>query len=211
MIGTSGSTLLDFAPIVQALAQIIGLTFLSILGYWLQGHIKDENTRNTLLNAAENGVNHAINRIDAASKDGTMSVPVASGVTAMAAKYVLDMVPGAVKSMGMDEKKVVNLVISKLPSNVTGNITDANIDFIASRISGKPGTAPPPTDLSQLTAALTPIIQQAASDAIAAHYAGGVTKPAPTVVKKPVPAPGLTVEGSVEGVTASGAEPVSAP
>jgi hypothetical protein len=177
MIGTSGSTVLDFAPLIQAAMQAVFLAVLSILAYWLQGHVKDENTRNAILSAAENGVNHAINRIDAASKDGSMSVPVASGVTAMAAKYVLDMVPGAVKSMGMDEKNIVNLVISKLPANVTGNITDANIDFIASRISGKPGTAPPATDLSQLTAALTPIIQQAASDAITAHYAGAAAKP----------------------------------
>jgi hypothetical protein len=173
-IGSSGMTALDFAPLVQALAQIMGLTILSIIGYWLQGHVKDENTRNAILDAAENGVNHAINRIDAASKTGAMSVPVASGVAAMAAQYVLKMVPGAVKSMGMDEKKVVNLVISKLPANVTGDITDANIEFIASRISGKPGTAPPPTDYSQLASALTPIIQQATSDAVAAHYNGKV-------------------------------------
>ena len=173
-IGSSGVTMLDFAPIVQALAQIIGLTFLSILGYWLQGHIKDENTRKAILDAAENGVNHAINRIDAASKDGTMTVPVASGVTAMAAQYIIKMVPDAVKRSGMDEKKIVNLVISKLPG-VTGEITDQNIDFIASRISGKPGTAPPPTDYSQLAAALTPIIKQVAADALAANYG----KPAP--------------------------------
>jgi hypothetical protein len=185
MIGSSGVTALDFAPLVQALAQLVGLTLLSVLGYWLQGHVKDENTRNAILDAAENGVNHAINRIDNASKDGTMTVPVASGVTAMAAQYVLKMVPDAVKRSGMDEKKIVNLVISKLPG-VTGEITDANIDFIASRISGKSGTAPPPTDFTQLTSALTPIIQQAAKDAIAAHYAGAALKPTPVAPIPPI-------------------------
>lgn len=177
-IGSSGMTALDFAPLVQALAQIVGLTVVSIIGYWLQGHVKDENTRNTILDAAENGVNHAINRIDAASKTGSMTVPVASGVTAMAVRYVMDMVPGAVKSMGLDEKSIAKLVIAKLPG-VTGDIDDKTLEFIASRVSGKPGTAPPPTDLSELTAALTPIIQQATADALAAHY-NGVSKPVPT-------------------------------
>lgn len=174
------TTAIDLAPLIQAAAHVIFLSILSVLGYWLQGHVKDENARKAILDAAENGVNHAINRIDTAAKDGSMSVPVASGVTAMAARYALEMVPGAIKRLGMDEKSVTKLVIAKLPG-VTGEITDQNIDFIASRISGKPSTAPPPTDYSLLVADLTAGMKQAMTEALAAHYAEPV-KP----VEKPV-------------------------
>jgi hypothetical protein len=179
-IGSSGNTVLDFAPLVVDAAQILAWIVLSVLGWWLQGHVRNENARKAILDAAANGVYHAVNRITAAGPN--MKVSVASGVSAMAAKYVIGMVPDAAKRLGLTDRKIVDLVVSRLPG-VDGALDEKTMDFIASHLGG--GSPPPAIDMNALAEAAKPILEQLARDALSAVY----DKPTKVAADKDPPSP----------------------
>jgi hypothetical protein len=160
------NSVIDIAPLLQAAATYLGTVVIGIAAWWLNGHVSNENTRKAILDAAENAMAHAVQRVDAATKDG-VQVKDVPALISFAYPYMQNAVGDALKKQSMSPRKVIDLLVAKAPQ-IDGSITDTQLNQIAAVASG---TAPPPNaDLNALSAELAPLVKQWVKDGIAAHY-----------------------------------------
>lgn len=149
------ATGVDLAPLLQTLIQLIAGVVVSVGVYFIQGHIKDDNARRTVLTAVENGVSFGMNKVNGALAGHPLNVPLGSSVAAQAVKYALSQVPDALDRLGIDEAKLAKMAIAKLPA-VEGHISDDQISEIAAVAQGQAPAAR--TNPADLALALEPLL-----------------------------------------------------
>lgn len=140
------STTVNLAPTIQAAAHTCAAIVLSIFALWLQGHVKDQAARTTILKAAENAAAIGLAKVDGALPGMNLSVGVGSQVLAEGLTHMLETVPAAAKRMGVDNRQIIDLITANL-HGIDGKLDDKTINEIIASATGKPPAAPDPAEL----------------------------------------------------------------
>lgn len=157
-IGGPVSTTVDAMPWLMLLLQGLGLLILLAVGWFVYGHVKDQNSRNAFLNIAAQAVSYGINVVNGATKEKTMSVNVGSSVVANALKFMQTYGPQAMARFGITEQDAVKMLWSRLPS-VDGHVDEGTFAQVIAASKGQ--VAATGTDiLSQIPAIAAEIINQ---------------------------------------------------
>lgn len=156
-IGGPVSTV-DAMPWLMLLLQGLGLVILLAVGWFVYGHVKDQNSRNAFLNIAAQAVSYGINVVAGATKDKTMSVNVGSSVIANALKFLQTYGPQAMERFGITEQDAVKMLWSRLPS-VDGHVDEGTFAQVIAASKGQ--VAVTGTDIiAQIPAIAAEIINQ---------------------------------------------------
>lgn len=128
-------TTIDAMPWLMLILQGLGILVLIIVGWFVYGHVKDQNARNAFLNIAAQAVSYGYNVVAGATKDKTLSVNVGSSVVANALNFLRTYGPDAMVRFGINESDAVKMLWSRLVS-VDGSVTDATLSNIVSASKG---------------------------------------------------------------------------
>lgn len=168
-VGNPSLTLVDIGPLLAAIFQGAGVIVLGAVAAWVRSHLKDQAAQKTVLTAVENAVSYAENHYGI--KPGQVyTIPIAKGVGATALQYVMDLVPDAVKRMGLDYPALAKIVVAKMPAIDRTPLDPSTVDDIVNAASGKTTASNPSVD--DLVKVLEPMVQQLVNTAIMASYGG---------------------------------------
>jgi hypothetical protein len=175
MVMSTASTAVDLAPLLQLVVQSLLVVVASVAAYFIQGHMKDDNARRTVLTAIENGVQFGMNKVNGALMGRPLDVQLGSSVAAQAVKYATTLVPDALARLGLGPEQLAKLAVAKLPA-VDGHMSDDAIGEIAGVASGR--IAPPAkTDTAALVVELAPLLEQLIAAMLAKRAASAAAPP----------------------------------
>lgn len=150
----------DISNIVSMIAQIAIPILGTVIYAFVQGHLKDQAAKDTVLRAIENGVSFGLNKVDGALAGKPLTVNLGSAVATQAVKYVMNLVPNAAKRLGLDEAALAKIAVAKLPG-VEGHISDEAVNGIAAAATGRAMASANVNDLvDSLIPALLPAIEK---------------------------------------------------
>jgi hypothetical protein len=189
--GPLPSATVELMPILMTAAQIAAVLVLTLAGWFVYKHVKDQNARDAILNVFEKAVGFGINVVSEASKDRTMSVNVGSSVVANGLRYALAQAPDALKRFGFDEVGIARALWARLP-NVQGEVNDQTFNSIVAAATGKNA----PTSLGQVAGSVDMgVLVTALLDEVARRKSSpgaAAAQPAPTPAPAPAPAPSVS-------------------
>ncbi len=168
---TAVATTIDISPLIGYGLAGVSLVIFVLAAWYLNGHVKDANSRAAIMLALEKGVQFGINKVEGALPTGTLSVNVGSSVAAQALKYVLDFAPQAAQQFGLTPQALAKMIWARLPA-VDGQVSDDTFNQIAAAATGTAVAAP---NTSDLLAAIAPVVEQAIADALAKLAANKTT------------------------------------
>jgi hypothetical protein len=124
------NTAVDLSPLLQVLidyvagplAAVMSALLLAILSRYLKklGLENDEKVRIYLNDALQNGIEFALNKARLSAGGARLTVDLHNETAAVAARYVLDKVPDAIKHFGITPEKVEELVKARMPAPQPG-------------------------------------------------------------------------------------------
>jgi hypothetical protein len=170
MLGGTGVMAVDIAPLIQAGAHWAAVIVLTIVAAWARSHLQDQAARDMVLKAVANGINYAENHFGATSGK-PYTIPMATGIGAMALRYTTELVPDAVKRMGLDDKSLAKIVVAKMPGIDRTPLDPSTVDQItAATAPGVVTAAPSVTELLKvLVPALLPQLEDVVNKAVAQY------------------------------------------
>lgn len=139
---------IDFAPFANILLQAAGVVLMalaSVAAAYIAQHFKHLNqdvVKAGFLDAADRAVSYATAKVGDAEAAGQLKVSVKSDTVAAAANYLLQGVPGAIKTLGIDQAGLERVVEAKMAQAAGVAVPPPAVALVAPVVgSAKPAIA----------------------------------------------------------------------